>query len=157
VPCGRKKHTLRWEAGTLQLPSHPGTRLVLTTLDGENPACVKLAEAWGRHTDDMSVLSIWPRTADDHISVTWESVPNPQAAAHGRFSFASRSSGALLNTLQTGAPGTGHPVQATRAEREQRTAAPGAEPVPLDVHGRVGRRDNPVWRLRHSPLANGRT
>jgi hypothetical protein len=81
VPCGTGTHTLRWEAGTLRLPSHPDAEaeLVLAALGGDKPGCVRLAEAWGRHTDDLSVLAIWPRGADDRITVSWDSVPDPQS------------------------------------------------------------------------------
>jgi hypothetical protein len=86
VPCGKKKHTLRWEAGTLRLLSHPDAEaeLVLAALGGEKPGCVTLAEAWGRHSDDLSVLSIWPRSTDDRISVTWDDVSDPQFASQGQ-------------------------------------------------------------------------
>jgi hypothetical protein len=81
VPCAQGTHTLRWDAGTLQLPSHPDAEaeLVLAALGGEKPGCVRLAEIWGRHTDDLSVLSIWPRGTDDPVKVDWDSVPDPQA------------------------------------------------------------------------------
>lgn len=84
MPCGNNKHTLRWEAGTLQLPSHPDreAELVLAALGGEKAGCVALAEIWGRYTGDLSVLSIWPRSADDRISVTWDNVSQPRVFSH---------------------------------------------------------------------------
>jgi hypothetical protein len=82
VPCGEGTHTLRWAAGTVQLPSHPDAEaeLVLAALGGEKPGCVRLAEIWGRHTEDLSVLAIWPRGGDDQVTVGWDSVPDPQQA-----------------------------------------------------------------------------
>jgi hypothetical protein len=82
VPCGEGTHTLRWDAGTVQLPSHPDAEaeLVLAALGGEKPGCVRLAEIWGRHTDDLSVLAIWPRGGDDRVTVDWDSVPDPREA-----------------------------------------------------------------------------
>jgi hypothetical protein len=76
-------HTLRWEAGTLSLPSHPDAEaeLVLAALGGEKPGCVRLAEIWGRHAGDLSVLAIWPRGADDPVTVSWDSVPDPETSA----------------------------------------------------------------------------
>jgi hypothetical protein len=84
VPCAQGTHTLRWDAGALQLPSHPDAEaeLVLAALGGEKPGCVRLAEIWSRHTEDLSVLAIWPRGADDQVRVGWDSVPDPQSAGH---------------------------------------------------------------------------
>jgi hypothetical protein len=83
VPCGTGSHTLRWAAGTVQLPSHPDAEaeLVLAALGGEKPGCIRLAQAWDRHADDLSVLAIWPRGTDDEISVSWDSVPQSQPGA----------------------------------------------------------------------------
>ena len=79
VPCGPGWHTVRWEAGQLQLPEHPDAQaeLVLAALGGEKAGCVRLAEAWGRHTSDLPVLAIGPRGPADEIAVGW---PDVQAA-----------------------------------------------------------------------------
>jgi hypothetical protein len=76
VPCGTGRHTVRWEAGTLILPSHPDVEgeLVLAALGGEQARCVDLAQAWARHTDDLSVLAIGPRGPGDQIAVDWDDV-----------------------------------------------------------------------------------
>jgi hypothetical protein len=76
VPCGTGKHTLRWNAGSIELPSHPDseTELVLAALGGEKPGCVELAETWRRHADDLSMLAIGPRDPADKITVGWDSV-----------------------------------------------------------------------------------
>ena len=67
---------VRWEAGTLRLLSHPdaGAELVLAALGGEKARCVELAEAWGRHAEDLSVLAIGPRGPADEIVVSWDDV-----------------------------------------------------------------------------------
>jgi hypothetical protein len=77
VPCGPGEHTLRWEAGQLHLPSHPDAEaeMVLAALGGEKAGCVQLAEAWGRHAEDLAVLQIGPRGPGDQITVGWEDVP----------------------------------------------------------------------------------
>ena len=64
------RHTVRWEAGSLRLPSHPDAEgeLVLAALGGEKARCVEVAEAWARHTDDLSVLAIGPRGPADEIA-----------------------------------------------------------------------------------------
>jgi hypothetical protein len=76
VPCGTGRHLVRWTAGTLVLPSHPDAEgeLVLAALGGEKARCIELAEAWGRHGDDLSVLAIGPRGPADEIAVGWDDV-----------------------------------------------------------------------------------
>jgi hypothetical protein len=76
VPCGQGRHVVRWEAGALRLPSHPDPEgeLVLAALGGEKARCVELAQAWGRHTEDLSVLAIGPRGRTDEIALSWDDV-----------------------------------------------------------------------------------
>ncbi len=76
MPCGQGRHIVRWEAGALRLPSHadPEAELVLAALGGEKARCVEVAEAWGRHVEDLSVLAIGPRGPADEIVVSWDDV-----------------------------------------------------------------------------------
>jgi hypothetical protein len=76
VPCGAGRHTVRWEAGSLVLPSHPDVEgeLVLAALGGDKARCVEVADAWARHGDDLSVLAIGPRGPADQIAVDWDDV-----------------------------------------------------------------------------------
>jgi hypothetical protein len=76
VPCGTGRHTVRWEAGSLDLPSHSDIEgeLVLAALGGDKARCVEVAQAWARHTDDLSVLAIGPRGPADQIAVDWDDV-----------------------------------------------------------------------------------
>ena len=76
VPCGTGRHTVRWEAGSLELPSHPDAEgeLVLAALGGDKARCVEVAQAWARHADDLSVLAIGPRGPADRIAVGWDDV-----------------------------------------------------------------------------------
>ena len=76
VPCGQGRHIVRWEAGALRLPSHPDAEaeLVLAALGGEKARCVEVAQAWGRHAEDLSVLAIGPRGPRDEIAVSWDDV-----------------------------------------------------------------------------------
>ncbi len=76
VPCGTERHAVRWEAGSLRLTQHPDAEgeLVLAALGGAKAGCIELAEAWGRHTADLSVLAIGPRHPADEISVSWDDV-----------------------------------------------------------------------------------
>jgi len=89
MPCGTGRHTVRWEAGSLRLPSHPDAEgeLVLAALGGQKARCIELAEAWARHADDLSVLAIGPRGPADEIAVGWDDVieaapdkPGPRSA-----------------------------------------------------------------------------
>jgi len=47
---------------------------VLAALGGEKARCIEVAEAWARHTDDLSVLAIGPRHPGDEIAVGWDDV-----------------------------------------------------------------------------------
>jgi hypothetical protein len=117
VPCGAGWHPVRWEAGQLRLPEHPDAEaeLVLAALGGEKAGCVRLAEAWGRHTSDLSVLAIGPRGPADEIAVGWDDVAAAEQAGPG-------GSGGFLSGL-TGAPGLpGLPRWA---------GGPGSPPAPL--------------------------
>jgi hypothetical protein len=99
VPCGQGTHAVRWEAGSLLLPEHPDAEaeLVLAALGGEKARCVEVAQAWARHTDDLSVLAIGPRGPADDVVVGWDDVAAVQQGAGGGFAFtgsaASRQAG----------------------------------------------------------------
>jgi hypothetical protein len=76
VPCGAGRHTVRWEAGSFRLPAHPDAagEMVLAALGAELAGCVELAQVWGRHTSDLSVLAVGPRGPADQILVGWDDV-----------------------------------------------------------------------------------
>jgi hypothetical protein len=83
VPCGTGRHTVRWEGGSLRLPSHPDVEgeLVLAALGGDKARCVEVAQAWDRHAEDLSVLAIGPRGPGDQIAVGWDDVLEAEQAA----------------------------------------------------------------------------
>jgi hypothetical protein len=83
LPCGTGRHIVRWEAGELRLLSHPDpeAELVLAALGGEKARCVEVAQAWGRHAGDLSMLAIGPRGPADEISVSWDDVDAAAQAA----------------------------------------------------------------------------
>jgi hypothetical protein len=86
VPCGLGRHIVRWEAGALRLASHadPEAELVLAALGGEKARCVEVAEAWGRHAADLTMLGVGPRGPADEILVRWDDVDAAgQAAQRG--------------------------------------------------------------------------
>jgi hypothetical protein len=85
VPCGQGRHVVRWEAGELRLAGHadPEAELVLAALGGEKARCVEIAQAWNRHTADLTVLGIGPRGPADEIAVSWEDVDAAAQAARG--------------------------------------------------------------------------
>ncbi len=76
VPCGKGRHPVRWEAGSLRLPEHPDVEgeLVLAALGGEKAGCVELAEAWQRHGADLTVLGVGSRHPADKTLVDWDDV-----------------------------------------------------------------------------------
>jgi hypothetical protein len=85
VPCGQGRHAVRWEAGELRLASHADleAELVLVALGGEKARCVEIAEAWRRHTADLTVLGLGPRSATDEVAVSWDDVDAAAQAARG--------------------------------------------------------------------------
>ena len=85
VPCGQGRHGVRWEAGELRLASHADleAELVLVALGGEKARCVEIAGAWLRHTADLTVLGLGPRSAADEVTVSWNDVDAAEQAARG--------------------------------------------------------------------------
>ena len=83
VPCGQGQHAVRWEAGELRLASHADLKaeLVLVALGGEKTRCVEIAEAWRRHTADLTVLGLGPRSDADQVAVSWDDVDAAVQAA----------------------------------------------------------------------------
>ncbi|HLX46739.1 MAG TPA: hypothetical protein VKS82_00220 [Streptosporangiaceae bacterium] len=72
IQCGEREHVLRWADGALTLPAHPDAEaeLVLGALGGQSAACVEAAGMWGRHSDDLDVLALGPRSAVDRVTIT---------------------------------------------------------------------------------------
>lgn len=90
VPCGQARHAVRWEAGEFRLPNHadPEAELVLAALGGEKARCVEIAEAWRRHTADLTMLGVGPRSVADEVAVSWDDVDAAaQAARSGSVIF----------------------------------------------------------------------
>jgi hypothetical protein len=117
VPCGQGWHTVRWEAGQLRLPAHPDAEaeLVLAALGGEKAGCVRLAQAWSRHTSDLSVLAIGPRGPADEIAVGWPDVEAAQGRGPGTV-FAGAYSSPPTALGQLASPPT---VAGLRARQQQ--------------------------------------
>jgi hypothetical protein len=99
VPCGQGRHAVRWEAGELRLASHADleAELVLVALGGEKVRCVEIAEAWRRHTADLTVLSLGPRSAADEVAVSWEDVDAAAQAARGSWGWGGPGPGRLAS------------------------------------------------------------
>lgn len=76
VSCGGGTHTLRWADGTLVAADHPDAEgeLVLSALGGDSTPCLDIVRGWGRHSDDLAVLAIGPRSAADQLTVTAETL-----------------------------------------------------------------------------------
>jgi hypothetical protein len=79
VPCGAAAHHLRWEDGRLTALDHPDAEaeLVLAALGGDRSRCVDLIESWGRHGDDLQVLAVGPRSAEDELMPAAKSADAP--------------------------------------------------------------------------------
>ena len=121
VPCGQGRHIVRWEAGALRLADHadPEAELVLAALGGEKARCVELAEAWGRHAGDLSVLAIGPRGPADEISISWDDV-DAAAQASGRGALSSyRPPRSVPMRLASPSVPTAARAQARRQQAEQ--------------------------------------
>ncbi len=56
---------------------------MLAALGGDATPCLKLARAWGRHSDDLRVLAIGPRSAADRLTITAEALDNVLSAHSG--------------------------------------------------------------------------
>ena len=99
VPCGRGRHCVRWEAGELRLASHadPEAELVLAALGGDKARCVEIAEAWQRHTADLTVLGIGPRSPADEVTVSWDDVDAAGQVAQGGVSVLSYGAAPLAS------------------------------------------------------------
>jgi hypothetical protein len=99
VPCGQGRHSVRWEAGELRLANHadPGAELVLAALGGEKARCVEIAEAWQRHTADLTVLGIGPRGPADEVTVSWDDVDAAGQATRGSVSVLGYGVGPLAS------------------------------------------------------------
>jgi len=69
--CGDGEHRLQWADGTLQLLDHPDAEgeLVLAALGGDTNPCLDLVTAWGKHSDDLTVLMVGPRSAGDAVTI----------------------------------------------------------------------------------------
>jgi hypothetical protein len=85
VPCGQGRHAVRWEAGEFRLASHADleAELVLVALGGEKARCVEIAGAWRRHTADLTVLGLGPRSEADEVAVSWDDVDAAEQAVRG--------------------------------------------------------------------------
>ena len=99
VPCGRGRHCVRWEAGELRLASHadPEAELVLAALGGDKARCVEIAEGWQRHTADLTVLGIGPRSPADEVTVSWDDVDAAGQAARSGASVLGYGAGPLAS------------------------------------------------------------
>ena len=69
--CGGAQHRLRWADGTLHALDHPDAEgeLVLGALGGDTSPCLDMIAAWGKHSDDLAVLAVGPRSAADVLTI----------------------------------------------------------------------------------------
>jgi hypothetical protein len=84
VDCGPGQHTVLWADGTLHAMEHPDAEgeLVLAALGGEATPCLDLVRTWKRHSDDLVVLSLAPRSADDLLTITTAEIDKLAESRH---------------------------------------------------------------------------
>jgi hypothetical protein len=72
--CGGSTHRVRWADGTLHALDHPDAEgeLVLAALGGDTTPCLDLVMAWGRRSDDLTALTVGPRSPDDKVTIPAE-------------------------------------------------------------------------------------
>jgi hypothetical protein len=82
IECGTGQHVMRWVDGQLQAADHPDAEgeLVLAALGGDATPCLDLAGAWGKNSDDLTVLAIGPRSPADKLTFSAESLEEVAAA-----------------------------------------------------------------------------
>jgi hypothetical protein len=124
VPCGNGLHVVRWEGGSLVLTEHPDAEgeLVLAALGGEKAGCVELAEIWGRHVADLSVLAIGPRGPADEIKVSWDDVAAGGPGVHAGPVAFTVSRHPLARPALASPPGSVPPRIAAMRQQMQRQA-----------------------------------
>ena len=85
LDCGAGRHRLCWSDGTLVPVDHPDAEgeLVLAALGGDATPCLDLVRLWGQHSDDLTVFSIGPRSADDKLTITSGTLDELPARQHG--------------------------------------------------------------------------
>jgi hypothetical protein len=76
IGCGAGQHRIRWAEGQLHAADHPDAEgeLVLAALGGDATPCLDLASAWGKHSDDLTVLAIGPRSPADKLTFSPEAL-----------------------------------------------------------------------------------
>jgi hypothetical protein len=82
LACGGGQHVMRWMDGHLQAADHPDAEgeLVLAALGGDTTPCLELASEWGKHSDDLAVLAIGPRSHADKLAFSPETLEDIAAA-----------------------------------------------------------------------------
>ena len=85
LDCGAGRHRICWSDGTLVPVDHPDAEgeLVLAALGGDATPCLDLVRLWGQHSDDLTVFSIGPRSADDKLTITSATLDELPARQHG--------------------------------------------------------------------------
>ncbi len=137
VSCGEQSHRLLWSEGKLIAPDHPDAEgeLVLAALGGERSECVDMVEAWGRHSDDLEVLAVGPRSAADELTIGPRDLAELRAPG-GWLAYGPRGAARfrprpawLWPRLARGPAGFGSPVAMARMRAAMRPGGPGLRSV----------------------------
>ncbi len=126
VSCGGGQHTLRWADGAVEAVDHPDAEaeLVIAALGGAPTPCLDLVRAWGRHREDLSVLAVGPRSANDLLTLGPDAIE--ELASPDRHGWGLLSSPAARRAALARAPVTGSQAAAIVRSSAGLSLAPGA-------------------------------
>ncbi len=84
VSCGSGQHSVRWADGTLHPLEHADVEgeIVLAALGGDATPCLDLVRTWAGHSDDLVVLALTARSADDLVTITTAEIEELAAQGH---------------------------------------------------------------------------
>jgi len=145
LSCGDGTHRLRWADGTLHAMDHLDAEgeLVLAALGGEANPCLDLVMSWGRHSDDLTVLAIGPRSAEDKLTIKPTVVEELTTSTSGAgwASYGSgRSTAVAISRRTIRKPGTGGGSNSVTSGRASATLRRAPGPARLLARGfaRIG-------------------
>jgi hypothetical protein len=107
IDCGAGQHRMQWSDGQLQAADHPDAEgeLVLAALGGDATPCLDLARAWGKHSDNLTVLAIGPRSDADKLTFspeTLEQIAQARTAPGNGPGLSARTGGQFVSAAATG-------------------------------------------------------
>lgn len=127
VGCGSGQHRLRWAGGAVDAVDHPDAEgeLVIAALGGAATPCLDLVRVWGSHCDDLTVLAVGPRSADDQLTIGPDAIeelvsPSP----HGRGALSPATAWRVRISAMAPRPPTAAPSSAVPSPAQPPSAPP---------------------------------